>query len=303
MQFFKFFEKYFVFVFLIAIAVGFLFRQLAGLYFIAPFVFSIAIFLASLKVDFRLLFEQLKDLKYFAEKFFIIRIIAPLLVFFITSLIVPEFALGALLVVALPCGMINIIFSDIFKGNNALTLLFTVSTHLLSPILIPLLVFLVSFQVVGFDYAGLFLSLAQIVLLPVAAAYFIKKNFEGVVQKASPNLSGLNILLVASTVAIIIAENASKLTDHYSFIWQVLYIAVLYLTLTFFGFFVAKNESRENRIAISLSAWRTNLSLGLVIASLYFPISVLSVIIAAELVIDTYTALQKIIIGKFLAED
>lgn len=299
MSFFKFFEKYFTIVFLIAVGVGFAFPQLSGLYFASSFVFAIAIFLASLKVDFKLFAEHLKDFKYFTKKFFIIKVIVPLAVYFITLAIVPELALGALLIVAIPCGMTNVVYSDIFKGNNSLTLFFTVTTHLLSPILIPILVFLISFQAIAFDYFGLFLSLAQIVLLPVLAAYFVKRKFEDRLQKVEDNLSGINILLVASIVAIIIAENSTKL-DLPSLVVQLIYIGVLYGVLTFVGFYITRKESRENRIAISLSTWRTNLSLGLVIASLYFPVNVLSIIIAAELVIDAYTGLQKIIIKKFL---
>lgn len=298
MSFFKLFEKYFVIVFLLAIVIGFYFPKLGAFSFITPFMFALAIFLASLKVDFKLFIKHLKDYKYFVKKFFIIKIIAPLLVFFITSLVAPQFALAGLLIIALPSGMSNIIFSDIFKGNNALTLLFTVSTHLLSPIMIPLLVFLVSFQTIGFDYIGMFFSLAEIVLAPVILAYLVKKKFEAGVGKFEGHLSGINILLIAGIVVIIIAQNSGKLTDFYSFLWQLGYAAIIFFALSLFGFFVAGKESRENKIAISLSTYHTNTILGLFIASTYFSLEVVSVIIAAEFVITGYQAVYKMLLDK-----
>lgn len=283
---------------MLAIAIGFSFPKLGAFSFITPFMFALAIFLASLKVDFRLFIKHLKDYKYFVKKFFIIKIIAPLLVFFITSLVAPQFALAGLLIIALPSGMSNIIFSDIFKGNNALTLLFTVSTHLLSPIMIPFLVFLVSFQTIGFDYIGMFFSLTGIVLAPVILAYLVKKKFEANVGKFAGHLSGINILLIAGIVVIIIAQNSGKLTDFYSFLWQLGYAAIVYFILSLFGFFVARKESRENKIAISLSTYHTNTILGLFIASTYFSLEVVSVIIAAEFVADGYQAVYKMLLDK-----
>lgn len=300
MKLFDLVEKYFAIVLLVAVGIGFAFPQLNVFYFATSFMFAVAIFLASLKVDFELFIEQLKQFRYFAKKFFLIRIVVPIIVYFVTLAIAPEFALGTFLVLAIPCGITNIIYSDISKGNNSLTLLFTLTTHLVSPILIPLMVFLVSFQAIELDYVGLFLSLAQIVLLPVMLAYFVKTNCKNKVEKVEDSLSGISILLIASIVAVVVAQNATKITDYYGFALQFIYISIIYMVLTFAAVYFTKKESNANQIAISLSTWRTNINLALVIASMYFPINVVTVVIAAKIAVDTHTAIHKVIIDRYL---
>ena len=220
--------------------------------------------------------------------------------FFITFPFFPEFALGGLLIVALPSGMTNIIYSDIFKGNNALTLLFTVSTHLLSPITIPFLILLSSSQAIYIDYTSLFFSLVGIVLLPVIIAYLVKRKFSKNIEKISDKISGANILITAVIVLVIIATNAGKFGEWKAFALPLVYAFAIFLATTLFGLFLARRESRENKIAVSLSAFHPNTILGLFLASTYFPIAVVSISIAAELINNLYTAFYMVLVNKYL---
>ncbi|MFH1240068.1 MAG: bile acid:sodium symporter [Candidatus Diapherotrites archaeon] len=300
MSFFKLIENNFIPILLSGLIIGYLFPQFGNFAFASSFMLAVAIFLSSLKVDFNIFFEHLKDLKYIGKKFIVLKLIAPLLVFFASLFIVPEFALGGLLIVATPSGISNIILSDIFKGNNALALLFTIITHMLSPLLIPVLVFIAVSQTVAFDYFGLFSSLILMVVLPVIVAYLISRRFPEKVEKIKHTLSGTNIVLIWAIIIVVIGQNANNIGDLSDFIIPVIYVFAIMLVMTAIALTLARKESKENKIAIGLSGFHANAILGLIIATTYFPFEVVSVMIAYQIVLDPYFAVYKKIVDVFI---
>ncbi|MDO8538676.1 MAG: bile acid:sodium symporter [archaeon] len=291
-------NKYFIIVFLIAMGIGFNFPQLSGFSFATTFLIAFSLFLASLKVDFDIFLSHLSNLKNIIPKLFAMKIILPLLVFFATMLIIPQFALGGLLIAAMPCGMPNIVFADIFKGNKELSLFYTILAHIVSPITIPLLVFIVSAQNVSFDYIGLFSTLLVIVILPFVLAFLVQKFFRTATQKVSKYLSGANILLVAVIIAIIIAQNSEKFSSIEALLIPVIYAFGLLFVLCFYGLLLARKESKENKIAVSLSAIHPNFALALGIANQYFSFQELSVLLAGMITVTVFWIFYKKIIDR-----
>jgi BASS family bile acid:Na+ symporter len=74
-------------------------------------------------------------------------IVLPLAAWAITRLIAPDWALGMLLVMAMPAGLSSAAMSDLYRANVPFALAFTCVTSLLCPLTVPLLI-------AAFDHTG-----------------------------------------------------------------------------------------------------------------------------------------------------
>ncbi len=111
----------------------------------------------------------------------------PLLAYVLFSLLMPHFALGALLVGAASIGVVAPVFSIMVNADTALVLAGNLLSSLLLPATLPMLLFLVN-GVQGFlipgtvplpmelSLSGMVVSLCITILVPFAAAFFIRKS-------------------------------------------------------------------------------------------------------------------------------
>ncbi len=265
--------------------------SLASFEFSIPLLLAAIIFIASFKVDLKVFLRYLSDIRFFGSRFLLIKLVFPLIVFFIVSFLSPELALGGLLLVATPTGMSNIVLSDLFKGNNELSLSFTVASHMLSFIYIPLLVFIATQEAVSFDYVPLFISLIQIVLIPVSLSFIVKNYLWHKLERHSKYFSALTVIVVFMVVAVIISVNRQLFFEFQSFLGTIVFVLILFLLLMFSGFLMSKNK--KDRIAFSLSAFHVNGVLGLYLANAFFSHEVVLVMVSAQLVLDALIAFFK----------
>jgi BASS family bile acid:Na+ symporter len=294
----RFVESHFAPIIVLGILLGLALPILATLEFSISLLLALIILIASFKVDFKVFFEYLKDLRYFGSRFVLIKLILPLVVFFAVSTFSPDLALGGLLLVATPTGMSNIVLSDIFKGNNELSLSFSVISHILSFIYIPALVFIATKEVISFDYLSLFITLIQIVLIPVFLSFLIKSFFWDRLKGHSKYFSASTILLVAFVVAVIVSVNRDSFLEFYSFLDTIVFVLALLIFLMFFGLFLSRD--RKDKIAFSLSAFHINGILGLYIASAFFSKEVVLVMVSVQLVLDTLIAFFKVFVERYV---
>jgi len=87
----KFVEDNFSFIIISAVLLGLAFPVFAGFGFIVPFLIAIIVFLAGFKVDISRFFGYVTDLKFFGSRFVLIKIVAPLVAFFIISFFFQRF--------------------------------------------------------------------------------------------------------------------------------------------------------------------------------------------------------------------
>jgi predicted Na+-dependent transporter len=113
-------------------------------------------------------------------------IVLPLAAWAITRLIAPDWALGMLLVMAMPAGLSSAAMSDLYRANVPFALAFTCVTSLLCPLTVPLLI-------AGFDHSGARIdpallagrALYILVLLatPLALAQLVRAVAPGLVKR------------------------------------------------------------------------------------------------------------------------
>ena len=180
---------------LVMIVVSFL-AMLAGSFLpglaepLAPFprlCLIVLLYLGFLSVGTEALFIHTRLIPGTVSGLVLIRLFAlPLLSFFLFKLLMPQFALGALLVGAASIGVVAPIFSIMVNADTALVLAGNLLSSLLLPLTLPMLLYIVdSFMTLsGFgpmnlpahlSLSGMTLSLCVTIIIPFAGAFLTRK--------------------------------------------------------------------------------------------------------------------------------
>jgi BASS family bile acid:Na+ symporter len=169
----------------------------------------------------------------------------------------PEIAVGLILVGACPGGVSSNVITYLAKGNVALSVTMTACSTLASPVMTPLMMYLLAGKSVPINYLEMFQSILFTVVVPVVAGLvcnwliqrsrFRKTNFENYLT----TLSMISICFICG----IIAANSSKAIQE---VGVLLLTAVLIHNLMGYllGYFGSKasglNEADSRTIAIEV---------------------------------------------------
>jgi len=183
---------------------------------------------------------------------------------------------GMILVGACPGGTASNVICYLAKGNVALSLALTSCSTLLAVIATPLLTWLYLGQSVEVPVASMIMTMLKVIVIPVALGvlinHFLSKKLDGVV-KIFPSISILSICLI---IAIIIANNQSKLQSiALIVIAAVILHNILGLVL---GYIISKLLGYDHIISktLAIEVGMQNSGLAVALASQYFqPISAL----------------------------
>lgn len=219
--------------------------------------------------DFRIVFARPKDV--FIG--FLAQItIMPLLAWLLTKAfsLPPELAVGVVLVGCCPGGTASNVITYLAGGDLALSVGMTTVSTLCAPILTPILTFLFAGKYVNVDFWAMFLSIVQVIILPIALGLIIKRWMrpsEKIVKNVLPALSTIAITMI---VGAVVSANADKLL-HCGLL--VIAVVVLHNLLGFLlGFIVGKalHLKRRKCIAISVEVGMQNSGLACSLAQQHF---------------------------------
>ncbi|MBI5553524.1 MAG: hypothetical protein HY917_02175 [Candidatus Diapherotrites archaeon] len=283
-MFIRFLETRFVWIFLAAVWFGVFFPVFGAFSGITSFLVAVLIFLAALKVDFSEFVSHFHDWKTLLGSLFVLKVIFPVMVFVLLSVLWPSVALAATLFCLLPCGMTNPMVTELFKGKTSLALAFTVVSHLLAPLIIPLVLLAVIGKSVSFDGPGLFSTMAVLVFAPSLLAFAIRKKFTASVLRVQSVLTGASVGVLSIFLLILASVNSAEFLKWPSLLGMMGLIIILYSVLVLVGYFgLGQDRVREERVALSIAAFRFNSSLGLYLSSAFFSPQVTAFMIAAEI--------------------
>lgn len=133
--------------------------------------------------------------------------IMPFLAFALGTLFAlePGLTAGLVLLGACPGGTTSNVITYMSKGDLAYSVTMTSVSTLLSPVLTPALTFFLIGKEIAFDPVGMFLSILQIVILPVclglALKYFLPKA-AAVATDYTPAVSSVTICLIIAGVVL-----------------------------------------------------------------------------------------------------
>lgn len=199
-------------------------------------------------------------------------ILMPLLGFIISFMLKldPLLAAGVILLGSCPGGTASNVITYLSRGDLPLSVTLTLVSTLLSPVLIPVSMYVYAGKWIDVPVAGLFMSSVKIVVIPVLSGIILgrlmgsKKRY---VIPFLPTISSLGIILI---VAVIVSLNSDNLASVGSRLFLVvtlhnsLGLALGYFLARFSGMGIYKAK------AVSIEVGMQNSGLGVVLASAHF---------------------------------
>ena len=264
----------------------FLYPLFAPLKPIVNSLFAFITFSSALAISPKRFLGAVTKLKAIALFFLWASIVMPVLSFFLASLLFsdPQIITGFVLLTAIPTAMAGYIWSEIYHGDEPLSLVFILISTLLGPILTPFTVQFFANTAVSIDTKAMIISLLMMIVLPSIAGIFINHSFGDEKTKiVTPSLKPFSKIALFGIVTINTAQIAPTLIEQASAAY--LPIFLLAAALAFFGYptsnalgTLAKLNLPERK-SLTFAASMRNISAALVLAINYFsPMTALPVI-------------------------
>ncbi len=140
-------------------------------------------------------------------------VVMPLLAFLLSKIfnLPDELAVGVMLVGTCPGGTASNVMTYMAKGDIALSVGMTTVSTLLAPILTPLLTWLYLRTNVHVDAISMFLSIIQVVIVPIALGFVINKFFGRFTKQVANILPLISVLAICIIIGFVIDANDEKL--------------------------------------------------------------------------------------------
>jgi bile acid:Na+ symporter, BASS family len=199
-------------------------------------------------------------------------IIMPLIAFLLAvGLHLPkDVAVGVILVGCCPSGTASNVMVFLARGNVALAVAIASVSTILAPIVTPLLILLFASKWVNISVWSLFLSIAQVIIIPLVVGFIIKKLFGKQARASSKALPLVSVIAIVLIVSGVVAGSAAKIAQTGLLIFGVV---ILHNLLGFLiGFFFARlcGMDLAKQKAVSMEVGMQNSGLGVAIATAHF---------------------------------
>ena len=187
-----------------------------------------------------------------------------------------EVMIGVVLVGSCPGGTASNVIVYLARGNVALSVTMTMFSTMLAPLLTPGIIFLLLSRSIDISLVSLFLSVFQVVAVPLVAGLLVRHFFSNLVTRYSEFLPGISVLSITLIIACVMALNADNVT---AFPVAVAAAVVLHNLLGLAaGYGVARllSCSRVDCRTVAVEIGMQNSGLGVTLANQFFqPLSAL----------------------------
>lgn len=196
----------------------------------------------------------------------------PLLAFGLASVLQlpPEVAVGVILVGCCPGGTASNVMTFLARGNTALSVTITAVSTLLAPILTPALTLLFASKWLPVSAGDMFLSIVQIVLIPIVLGLVIRMLFQKQVEKSVKVLPLVSVIGIVAVASAVVAVNKASIATSGLLIFSVVILHNLLGLLI--GYLLAKliGLDHADQKAISIEVGMQNSGLGSALAMAHF---------------------------------
>ncbi len=181
-----------------------------------------------------------------------------------------DLALGVVLVGCCPGGTASNVITYLAKGDIALSVGMTAVSTLVAPIVTPALVLLLAGKQVDVDVWGMFMSIVQVVILPIILGFAVNHYFRRFTERIVPLLPMVSTLAIAAIIGIVVSHNAARIVT------CSLLVAVAVILHNLFGLALGYGAahmvgmSRDKRVAISIEVGMQNSGLATSLAATHF---------------------------------
>lgn len=125
----------------------------------------------------------------------------------------PELTAGVILVGTCPGGTSSNVITYLAKGDVPLSVGMTAVSTVLAPIMTPLLTYLYAGESVDVRLLPMFLSILQVVIIPIALGFVINRFFPRFADGAADLLPLISTLAIVAIVGAVVSNNAAKIMD------------------------------------------------------------------------------------------
>ena len=219
--------------------------------------------------DFKVLFTRPKDIVIGAIAQFTIM---PLLAFLLSLAfrLPPELAIGVILVGTCPGGISSNVITYLAKGDVPLSVGMTSVSTLLAPLATPLLTLLYAGEKIDVNAVSMFISILQVVILPIILGFIINKFFHKFVEHFKDVLPLISVVAVVAIVAAVVSANSQRLMQvgHLVVIVIIIHNTLGYMLGYFLGKVCKFNNAKCKTISIEVGM--QNVGLASSLASTHF---------------------------------
>lgn len=181
-----------------------------------------------------------------------------------------ELAIGVILVGCCPGGTASNVMCYLANGNVALSVAMTSVSTLLAPIVTPALVLLLGGQDVEVNVIGMFLSIVQVVILPIGLGLAVNHFFGGFAKRIEPVLPKISTIAIAMIVGIVVSANAGKIKSCSLLVAMAVVLHNVFGLLLGYMLSLAFKLAPEDRKAISIEVGMQNSGLATSLAATHF---------------------------------
>ena len=176
-----------------------------------------------------------------------------------------ELAIGVILVGCCPGGTASNVITYLAKGDVPLSVGMTTVSTILAPLITPFLTYLLAGKSIDVDVMGMFISILQVVILPIVTGLIIDLYFGKFTKRIMAFLPMVSTITIALIIACVISHNAQKILECTLLIWGVV---ILHNLLGFgLGYTVGKllklPKPKRNAIAIEVGMQNSGLATSL----------------------------------------
>jgi bile acid:Na+ symporter, BASS family len=210
-------------------------------------------------------------------------IIMPALAFLLGKVFGLEEALmvGVVLVGAAPGGTASNVITYMAGGDVALSVTMTTVSTLLAPFLTPALTYLLINKTVSFSPVSMFVSIVQVVFLPIALGLIVKAIIKEKAKVIEEYMPAVSTMAIACIVGGVIGANSAKII---SSLGLIVVVVVLHNVLGYaLGYCVGKftGMGRKKSITVAVEVGMQNSGLAASLAASQFATMPLAAVPAA----------------------
>jgi len=176
-----------------------------------------------------------------------------------------ELLVGVVLVGTCPGGTSSNVITYLSKGDTALSVGMTSINTLLAPFLTPLLTYLYLRTSVSVDVKAMFISIIQVVIVPIGLGLLINRLFGEHTQKISDALPVVSVTAICLIVASVVSHNSEKILSTGLIIFAVVILHNLlgYLCGYLIGVLFKMDLPRKKAVAIEIGMQNSGLATSL----------------------------------------
>ena len=232
----------------------------------------IQLFFSFLKINFLQVFAEAKERAVILFVLCLFKLlIIPVVLFFLTQIFWPEYAVPILLLSGIATGVVAPFISSLLEASTFVVLMMVVVSSLLAPFSLPALVSLFVGQTIGISFLAMVRILAMVVFLPAVAVILLRYLYPSSLEKLERVQFPVSLSTFACINLGVFAKYSSFFLKSPAVVGETILVAfvlsVIYHTV---GLLVTWGMKREDRLAGAISFAYMNNILVVVFSSQFF---------------------------------